>query len=330
MRCRVAWPWAFALAVTPVWLEAQRTQLLVVSGVGGEPRSAEAFRGYGAAIALAGRTRFALPESSVVLLAEDSTKGTPRPNGRSTKDNVERVLSGMVRQAKAGDQIVVVLFGHGSENGVPRINLPGPDMTEADFVRVLAPATEPTVVVINTASASGTFAKALAGKNRIVITATKSAREANETRFPAHFVKALAEGAGDTDKDGRVSMLEAFTYARLEVEKVFATDNLLPTEHPQLEDDGDGVARGDASEKGPDGPRSRALFLEPLGGAQLANDPRAARLLAERREVEARIDSLRARRATMSEEAYQRILEPLVLLLAEKTQALRALEGKKP
>jgi hypothetical protein len=309
---------------------AQQTQLLIVSGVSGEPRFAEAFARHAAALQLAAKTRFAIPDSMVTYLAEDSTRGGARIQGRSTKQTIERVLGSMVRRTRANDRLVVVLFGHGSEQGEAKISLPGPDMTDADFARVLGLPGEATIVFVNTASSSGGFAKTLAGKNRIIVTATKSGREANETLFPAHFVKAFSENAGDVDKDGRVSVLEAFTYARKEVEKVFESGNRIPTEHPQLEDDGDGVARGDASGQGPDGIRARAVFFEPLGGAQLASDPRATQLLAERRLVEARIDSLRARRSGLTEEAYQRALEPLMLELAEKTRALRALEVKKP
>jgi hypothetical protein len=163
-----------------------------------------------------------------------------------------------------------------------------------------------------------------------VITATRSAREQNETYFPAHFVKALTSASGDADKDGRVSLLEAFTYARKEVERFFEQGNRLPSEHPQLDDDADKKGRGDASAQGPDGRLAGTFFLEPLGGAALAADPRAAPLLATRRTLEARIDSLRAHRGTMPEEAYQAALEPLALRLAEVNRELRALEAKKP
>lgn len=306
-----------------------RTWLLIVTGVSGEKRFADAFAAMGSALADSARTRFAIPDSQVWYLAEDSTRH-PRIRGRSTKVNVESALGRMVGASREGDRIVVLLFGHGSaQTGEPRFNLVGPDMTAGDFARLLAPA-RGTIVVANTASASGEFIKALSGPNRIVITATKSAREQNETYFPAHFVRALTSDAGDTDKDGRVSMLEAFTYARREVERMFEQGNRLASEHPTLDDDGDGTGRGDASDKGPDGVRSRGFFLAPLGGAAVAADPRAARLIEERRALDARIDSLRARRATMTEDAYQRALEPLMLELAEKTRALRALEAKKP
>jgi hypothetical protein len=307
-----------------------QTYLLVVSGVSGEKRFADSFHAFGMALLAAGATKFGIPADQMAYLAEDSTRDVQRIRGRSTKANVEATLMSMASKAREGDRLVVVLFGHGSAQGTdPRFNLPGPDMTAADFARVLSPA-RATVVFVNTTSASGEFVKALSGKDRIIVTATKSAREQNETLFPEHFVKALTGTAGDADKDGRVSMLEAFTYARREVERVFEQGNRIASEHPQLDDDGDGVAHGDAGDKGPDGRRARTLFLEPLGGIQAASDPRAAQLLDERRVLEARIDSLRGRRASMSEEAYQRALEPLMIDLAEKTRALRALEVRKP
>jgi hypothetical protein len=307
-----------------------RTWLLVVSGVSGEKRFADAFARMGASLVDAARTRFAIADSMVWYLAEDSVRDPTRVRGRSTRASVQAALGGMVSSAREGDRIVIILFGHGSGTGdTPRLNLPGPDLTADDLARALAPSPA-TIVVANTASASGEFVKALSGPNRVIITATKSAREQNETFFPSHFVNALVTAAGDTDKDGRVSLLEAFTYARREVEKLFETGGRLATEHPMLDDDGDGVGHGDAGEKGRDGARARTFFLEPLGGAAIATDPRAARLLEERRVLEARIDSLRGRRASMTEDAYQRALEPLLLELAEKARALRALESKKP
>lgn len=314
------------LAASLAQAQGPRTTLVVVAGVGGEPRFTQAFRTMTQSMVRAARTRFALPDSQVWAFTEDSTVG----RGRSTKANVEGALTRIVSAGRAGDRLVVILFGHGNAQAdVTRFNLPGPDMTVEDFARVLD-GYAGSLAFVNTASSSGEFVKALSGPRRIVITATKSAREQNETFFPGFFVKALAEAAGDTDKDGRVSLLEAFTYARQEVERKFELANQLASEHPQLDDDGDGAGRGDASENAPDGKLARTFFLEPLGGAAVASDPRAARLVEERRVLESRIDSLRSRRSTMSEDAYQKALEPLLVELAEKTRALRALEARKP
>jgi hypothetical protein len=303
--------------------------VLVVAGVGGEKRISEAFYNWSVAVASAATKRFGVPDSMVVVLAEDSTRAGVR--GRSTRAAILDVLTRTAPTLTGGDRLVVVLFGHGGTQGNDaRFNVPGPDISPDDFRMAFSLVRGASIVFVNTASASGDFVKPLSGPNRIVITATRSAREQNETLFPAHFVAALTSDVADADKDGRVNLLEAFTYARREVERVFEQGNRIATEHALLDDDGDGVGRTDAGEKGPDGLRARTFFLEPAGGATVAADPRVARLLAERREVEGRIEALRGRRSSMSEEAYQAAIEPLMVELAEKTRALRALEVKKP
>jgi len=309
------------------------TRFIIVSGVSGEKRYADLYHAWTMAVAAAATARFGAPDSLVTVLAEQATRDPKRIRARSTRDNVLAAITGAARQSRAGDRIAIFLFGHGNtQDAAPRLNLPGPDATAADFDAALQPAKEATVLFVNTASGSGEFVKALSGANRIVVTATRSSREQNATIFPQHFIAALTSAAGDADKDGRVSILEAFTYARLEVERLFEQENRIATEHPLLDDDGDGVGHSDASEKGPDGARARSFHLEPLGGAAAvaSSDPRVARLIDERRALEARIEALRGRRSALSEDAYQKALEPLMVELAEKTRALRALEGRKP
>ena len=310
--------------------DAPRTAMLIVAGVGGEKRLADTFYSWASTLATAASARFGIPDSLVVVLAEDSTR--PLVRGRSTRENIVRQLARLAESSRAGDRLVVVLFGHGgSQQGDARFNVPGPDISSEDFREGLRPLGDGAVLLfVNTASASGDFVKTLAGTNRIVVTATRSGREQNETLFPSFFVPALTSDVADGDKDGRASLLEAFTYARGEVERVFVQGNRIATEHALLEDDGDGVGHSNAGESGPDGLRARAFLLAPAGGATLAADPRAAHLLAERRAIEGRIERLRSTRATMTEAEYQRAIEPLLVELAETTRALRALEGRKP
>ena len=80
-------------------------------------------------------------------------------------------------------------FGDGF--GEPRINLPGPDLSAGALAAMLAPLGDRRVVVVNAASASGGFIEALSAPGRVVITATRSAAEAEATRFGGHFVAAL-------------------------------------------------------------------------------------------------------------------------------------------
>ncbi|MCU0650419.1 MAG: hypothetical protein MUF00_20705 [Gemmatimonadaceae bacterium] len=290
---------------------AGATHLVVITGVSGEARIKTEWHGIATAIATAATTRLGLASSRVTVLDEDSTAATGWMSGRSNRAGIERTLGALARSLSAADRLVIVIMAHGSSlSGPTRVNLPGPDMTPADFARVLAPATAPELAVIHTGSASAEFATALGGPRRIVITATKSEREQNETLFPGPFTRAITTDAGDADKDGRVSLLEAFTFAKQEVEQVFAKGNLLPTEHPVLTD-------------GAEGGRARGFFL---ADARATSSSASAAALEARAAVQARLDALRARRGTMSEDEYLQALEPLILELIERTRALR--EGK--
>ena len=90
------------------------------------------------------------------------------------------------------------------------------------------------------ASASGEF-KSISAKGRIVITATRSGQETNATRFAGFLITALNATDSDTDQDGHISVLEAFTYANRLTNEFYTRAGRLSTEHALLEDNGDGV-----------------------------------------------------------------------------------------
>ena len=132
-----------------------------------------------------------------------------------------------------------MLIGHGTFDGrEAKFNLRGPDMTDLELSEWLAPYKRP-VVVINCASASGPFINRLSGSNRVVITATKSGYETNFARFGQYLAEAIADPHADLDKDGQVSLLEAFLTASSRVDEYYRTHSQLATEHALLDDNGD-------------------------------------------------------------------------------------------
>ena len=327
-----------AAAVLLPWLVARaprvdaQTHLLIVSGLGGDAKFSESFKTLGLALATAARQRFGLPESEVVFLAEDTLKGAGRIAGRSTKEEIERTLDRFRGRAGASDQLVIVLIGHGSPEGPDsKISLPGPDMTAADFARDLAKWPTQRIAFVNATSASGDFLPVLSAPNRVVITATKSSFERNESVFATYFVDALTKDGADTDKDGRVSLLEAFQYATAETKRVYESDSKLQTEHAQLDDDGDrkGVAEPDG--RAGDGLLARRFFLDTPGAVAAAGTPTDARLVGlykEKSDLEERIDALKRKKSSMTDDAYDDALEELLVQLARKAISIRQLEGR--
>ena len=307
-----------------------QVHVIIVTGASGEAKYAATFHAAATALADALVQTHGIPSDNVIYLAENPARDPARIDGKSTKTELGKVFSGVSGRARAGDRVLLVLIGHGSHAGADsRFNLPGPDMTAAELAVMLEPLEAMQVAVVNAASASGDFLPVLSGKNRVVITATKSSYERNETLFPGYFVNAFTTPGADTDKDERVSLLEAFVYAKREVTRAYETDTRLPTEHAMLDDDGDRRGSAEPNPQSGDGAIARRFIV---GGAHTAkatataNAPAA--LVARKSELEAQVDSLRKRKDSMAADEYERQLERLLVDLARVSQAIR--EGASP
>ena len=96
---------------------------------------------------------------------------------------------------------------------------------------------------VDSTSASFPFLTGLAAPGRVVITATNSAGQKYHTVFADAFIQALTATDGRPDKNGRISLLEAFVYASRLVTQHYEQRGVLPTEHAVFDDTGDGKAR---------------------------------------------------------------------------------------
>lgn len=289
-----------------------QTQLVIVSGIGGDPKYTQAFGQLSSALAQAANERAGLSDSAIVWFGE---AGAPRSRwyrGPSTRDNVERTLARLAARKEIDEQVVVVLIGHGSGEGADtRISLPGADLTAADFAKLLVPFGSRRVAFVNLTSASGDMLPVLSAPNRVVMTATKSAFERNESQFARFFVDALARDGADTDKDGRVSLLEAFRYADAETKRFYETDGKLATEHAQIADESQ---------------LARRFFLTAGASHRASGNARLAALYAERFTLDEQIQALKRRKTGMTSEAYDAELEKLLLALALRAREIRQME----
>jgi hypothetical protein len=320
---------AVLLATAAPGSNAQDTHLLVVVGLGGDAEYRDLFHEWATRLTQAGSAAGVEPER-IHYLGERPDDHPGVVDGRSSVEEVERVFSRIATVAGPGDHVVWILIGHGSQrDGEARINLPGPDLTASQASGMLDLLGDRPVTVVVTGSASGGFLSALSGSNRVVITATRSAGETNATRFPGPFVEAMAGDGADTNKDGKVSMLEAFTYARLEVARSYEMDGILLTEHALLDDNGDGEGTGEPQAAGGDGPVAATRFMGSTGAgrAVTTDDPELARLYGERAALEAAIADLRSSKESMDPNAYEGRLEELLVEMALKNREIRAREG---
>ncbi|MEX2465930.1 MAG: hypothetical protein WD995_03420 [Gemmatimonadota bacterium] len=303
---------------TPVEAAAQsRTHVLIVVGLGGTAEYRETFHEQARSLREALIEEHGVRDADVVYLGERVDVAPDVIRDRSTRDNVMGTLSRFAEDADASDRVLVVLIGHGtSGSGGESFNLPGPDASPSEFAAALDGFPSQSVAFVHTGSGSGAFLEPLAGPDRIVITATRSGRELNATRFAAHFVSAFTGEGADIDRDGSISLQEAFTYARDEVARHYEAENQILTENAVLQDGDAGLA-------------STFAFGGPGAATDVpeTDDPEVARLYEERGEIQSRIDELRTLSGSIDEDVYLERMEELLVELALKNREIRAAGG---
>ena len=309
---------ACMLALAPGAL-AQDTHVLVIAGVGGDEDHVKQFNKYAGAVVDAAKKQGVL-EANITYLGENPEQSGGRMKARSTRENVSKAFADLAAKAKAIDDVFIVLIGHGSFDGRQgTFNLPGPDLAITDYAMLLSKFPTQKIVFVNTASSSGAFLQPLAGPARTIVTATKTGGERNETRFPEFFVAALDDEAADRDRNGRVSIQEAFDYAAAKVKAAYEQSGNILTEHATLEDGNQGKF---AATQFLAPPRSRTAAAQ-------AADPALRALLEQRDALERQVAELRLRKDSMDSAQYEQQLEKLVTELALKTRAIREMETKK-
>lgn len=339
--------WGVLLAVlagglTPRDAAAQRTRVLLVVGLGGTEAYRETFHEQAMALRQALVERMGVAEEDVVYLGEDPSVAPDAMRGRSTREVLAAEVEALADRAAPDDRILVILLGHGTSRGdEASFNLPGPDVSGTELDGLLDAFSGQTVAVVDTSPSSGPFVQALSRPGRIVLTATKTGREGNETRFGRFFVEAVTDSAADLDKDGRISLLEAFRYARAEVARAYQQENLLQTEHAVLDDDGDGEGSEEPGEGASDGRLAGRFWIGDgtgkvrTGAGQATatvvpdsiQDPELRSLYEKKLDLERRIDDLRARRENLEQTEYEDRLEELLVELALTNRSIQAREG---
>jgi hypothetical protein len=309
---------ALCLLATPPASD-DRPTVLVVVGAPGSPEYAAQFRRW------AGRWHDAARKAGAgsVLIGQSERSGV---------DDREKLRTALAELAATGrGPLWLVLIGHGTYDGrEAKFNLRGPDVSDAELVEWLAPLQSRPVAVLDCTSSSAPFLNRLSGENRVVVTATRSGHEQNFARFGEYLAEAIADPSADLDKDGQVSLLEAFLTAGGRVNEFYRTRSRLATEHALIDDNGDKLGTPSDWFRGVRATR-RAKDGAPLDGVRahqfhliLSDRERAIPAETRRRrdQLELQIAALRDEKDKHSEDVYYARLEPLLVELARLYRGL--------
>ncbi len=270
------------------------------------------------------------PKDHVSVLFDDPAKDSGMIQLESTRENLLKTCRSVAQQAGKDDLVFVFLTGHGSyEGSTYKYNLVGPDPTAEELAAMFFSIPARHFVVVNSTNCSGAIIASFSGKGRIIITATKSGNERNQAHFGGFFIEAFRNNNADKDKNGRVSLLEAFNYASRKIEDYYSKEGSLQTEHPVLDDNGDGQAHPDPGVENGDGLLARTTHLD-FGSAQMTQaplSPEQQQLTLEVESFEKQIEALKYAKGGMPEAEYQKKLEELLVKLAQANEKLRKTAG---
>lgn len=291
---------------------------LIVSGANGEDSYAPLYAEWrqGASVALIEKLGFEATHVAALFDGGDAEHA-------STAAGVRRAVDRLRARMKADDLLLVLLIGHGSFDGTEaKFNLVGPDLSSAEWAALLRPLPG-TLVLVDATAASFPFLEHLAAPHRIVITATDSVAQVFDTVFPEYFVKALTDPDADIDKNGRISVWEAFTAASVGVRRYFTQRGQLATERALIDDNGDGIGR-EAGGEGTDGSAAARLYFDPDVPGAAPTDEVLLALLQKRAALQGEADDLKQRRPLMTPAEYQAEFEKLMIDFARVSRDIRA------
>ncbi len=212
---------------------------VIVVGLPGDNDHAERFR----EVVAAWRTWLVQAlefEPDHVLVLDGKQGAEAQPATRGTMQETLVKLGGELREL---DSLWVFFLGHANYDGSRAFfHVAGPDPDSVMIAKWLGGVKCHEQVVWLTNSCAGWFVKPLAKPGRIVIAATAADFEFNATEFPYALASVTKKPVAELDSnhDQRVSVLELFAAVANETEQIFQADRRVPTEHAQLDDDGDG------------------------------------------------------------------------------------------
>lgn len=310
MKRAVLWAAMCLLACSLVLRAHAATYYVIVAGLGGEPDYEQRF--IAAAKDLDRIFKSAGPAAHVFTLQ----------GAQATAVEFRDTIGTVAREAKAEDDFVLILIGHGSFDGVEyKFNLAGPDLTAAEIATLCDRIASRRQLVVDTTSASGGAVQALEKPGRAVIAATKSGTEKNATVFVRYWIEALQDPSTDTDKSDSVSAIEAYRYATRKTAAFYDAEKRLATEHAVFNDVGHGEPVRDAGNG--QGMLLSSFTLLRLGASQLAaNDPAKRALLDRKEELEQKIDILKYQKAAMNPADYKKQLTDALVELAQVQERL--------
>lgn len=202
---------------------------------------------------------YGYPHEAIYRFSERGRGDARSVDGVSSLANLRATFAHLARITEPGDDVLVVLVGHGRPwEGDFVTLLGGGELNATEFGELVDALPARNITLVIHPCYSGGFLPKLSKPGRVVVTSTND-QEENAVPWAEAFLGAFApESDGDLDGDGRVSILEAYAAGLRPGRERYGAEL---KEHPLLDDNGDGKGTfGELPREG-DGEVATARFL---------------------------------------------------------------------
>ena len=289
---------------------------IVITGLGGMPEYEENFLSWA--------------RQTEALFRDELESVVYRIDGRQQKKGDILQLFDQVSSSPPSGEVWLFLIGHAShDNGRYKFNISGPDLTDEEIKAFLDALGGVRTYLIAATSASGILASQLSQENRVIVTATKNELERQPPLFMSFFMEAVTSEEADTDKDDKVSLLEAFLFSHQKVAAWFEEKGRIQTEHSMLEDHGQvRLEKQNILERDPSSQGTLLASMAYLSPSveRMYRSAEATQLASLQVEIEREIEDLKFRKNQLPEDEFYRVLEELLVKLAILNESIEQLE----
>ncbi len=243
--------------------------VLIIGGAAGEKSFYDAFWSATSRFHQLLTDEYGYTPEQITFLFEDMG-GSEELGIVDTESKREQVLAAFAELAETvqpSDRFLLFMLGHASRTGRGdmKFNLRGRDITEAEYIALINTISAERQILILGFPYSGKLVPQLSKPGRIILTSS-SPNEGYSLKagFGNVFVDAFSSAANDTDRNGDISLLEAFLSLQARTKAFYEQEGTVQSEHPHLDDNGDRDATRNlaaVAEETDDGALAEKTFL---------------------------------------------------------------------
>ncbi len=235
---------------------------LIIGGVGGEKSFYDEFWNATSGMHSLLIEEYGYAPEHITFLFEDDGEASDLVDGKSTKTEIEAAFSDLQVRVQSRDRFILFMVGHATKtaDGL-KFNSPGRDIRDIEWAALINQIPTEQMVLIFGFPYSARFVPQVSKEGRTIITACSAREGYMRSGFGNIFINAFLDSAADGDDNGAISLLEAFLYTQERVKTWYESDGSVQSEHPHLDDNGDGVASRKELPNASDGTLAQRTYL---------------------------------------------------------------------